>query len=94
MHYYSKRYQCWFNLTHPKLLWQKTVEKDPEKIALIEAHTQRKFTFKEIDELSNQFAWVLKKYDVKPSSVVAIMVTSYEIKHNRLLQRCLIAWST
>jgi len=56
------------------VLWEKTVQKDPGKTALIEAHTGRKFTFAEIDELSNKTAWVLKKFDVKSGSVVAIMM--------------------
>ena len=56
------------------VLWEKTVEKYPGKTALIEAHTGRTFMFSEIDEVSNKTAWVLKKFDVKPGSVVAIMV--------------------
>ncbi|CBY18783.1 unnamed protein product [Oikopleura dioica] len=56
------------------VLWEKTVEKYPGKTALIEAHTGRTFMFSEIDEVSNKTAWVLKKFDVKPGSVVAIMM--------------------
>ena len=56
------------------LLWEKTVHKNSGKTALIEAHTGRRFTFAQIDELSNKTASVLKKFDVKPGSVVAVMV--------------------
>ena len=56
------------------VLWEKTVQKDPGKTALVEAHSGRKFTFADIDELANRTASVLEKYKVKPGSVVAIMV--------------------
>ena len=78
------------------VLWEKTVQKDPGKTALIEAHTGRKFTFAEIDEFSNKTAWVLKKYDVKSGSVVAIMVMKiqFNLKMNIVTIRCQTAWNT
>jgi len=66
--YYTK-----MNLNIP-LLWEKTVSQNPRKIALIEAHTGKKFTFDEVNQMANSVYFTLKDEGVKKTDVIGLLM--------------------
>lgn len=48
---------------------------DPEKIGIVEAKTERVYSFAQLKKKANQYAWFLKDAGVKPGDRVMLMVT-------------------
>ena len=56
------------------LLWEKTVSKFPRRIAIIDAKTDQKWTFDEVNQFSNAIFNILKKYGATKGDTVSIIM--------------------